>query len=431
MLYKKFSHNLDHLLEATPAANIAIAVSGGSDSIALLILMSKWAKDHNTSLTVMSVNHHLREQSIQENEYICNLSHSLGYVHHQLHWNPRNNYSNLQARARQGRYQLMTDLCLKLDILTLLTAHHLDDYVENFCIRLERKSGIFGLSGSNVSWFNNVRILKPFSDIPKQQLVEYLVKNNIKWFEDESNNSDKYQRNVIRKNLAKQPLSTTLNLARTDANNQVKSSTPIFITAIAESVKIHDYGFGCVNLLKFLNFPIEIKLHLISFMLITIRGNNHNPRSHSLELIITLLKQKKDFTKTLHGCIIKRIGDNLLIYREFGKSQPNDIALREDDKWDDRFRVKYFNSNKNNITSYVTHLTVPDYSNIRKCLDLELLKYLTLNNHKSILFTLPIIKRLEKVIAIPHISYYDDKSLLKEYQISFEPNFTSRFTHFY
>ncbi|WP_341756908.1 MULTISPECIES: tRNA lysidine(34) synthetase TilS [unclassified Candidatus Tisiphia] len=436
MLYQQFQQNIEKLIGNRPRVrSIALAVSGGSDSIALLMLTHKWvctnSINKNINVVVMLVDHHLREQSKLEHEYVRDLSHKLGHTYHLLHFDHQNNFSNLQARAREGRYQLMTDLCRKLDILTILTAHHLDDYIENYCLRSEKKSSIFGLSGSNINWYNNVRIVRPLFNIPKQQLVTYLITNNIKWFEDESNKSDKYQRNIIRKKLSQQGeyVKNQIISEQSTINQLVEEKLqPELIACIAESVKIYQFGFATINLLKVIEFSNEIILQLISFVLIIISGRNRSSRTSGVSRIMVLLQQQMDFTKTLHGCVIKRTSNNLIIYREFGRSLPMDIKLNNVDVWDGRFR--FAGSFTNNSDYLISNLTIENYSKIKQDLDLTILKNTSFNNHVAILFTLPVVKILEKVIAIPHISYYNGNGLREGLDVSFSPNFISRFTHF-
>ncbi|WP_016769764.1 tRNA lysidine(34) synthetase TilS [Rickettsia sibirica] len=477
MLYEKFEYNINNLIGNFGLSKISIAVSGGSDSVALLYLANIWAEKNNIELFVISVDHNLREQSKQETHYIQNISNSLNRKHYSLSFDHQNNFSNLQERAREGRYDLMTNLCLELDILVLLTAHHEDDYVENFCLRLERNSGIFGLSSSNINWYNNIQIIRPLYNIPKSELVEYLVRHNIKWFEDESNSSDKYRRNVIRQKLAKgadyirhfsKPVYreefkgdtersiAAYTLVREDASigtasklsleakcgkmskaaiisQQLKTNKlienefkPELISAIAEAVKIFEYGFAFLDLVKFDKFSNEVKVQIINFLLIIISGQSRAARFYSVEPILKLITQDVNFKNTLHGCIIKRIQNELLIYREFGKKLPESkILLDKSVIWDNRFCIT---KNQETPNCFVTHLSLKDYKIIKKQLDLEPLKNLSCKNHNAVLLTLPIIKILEKVIAIPHISYYDND--MWNFEVSFSPNFVSRFTHF-
>lgn len=428
-IYEKFEYNINNLIGNFSLSKIAIAVSGGSDSVALLYLTNIWAEKNNIELFVISVDHNLRQQSKQETNYIQNISNSLNRKHYSLSFDHQNNFSNLQERAREGRYDLMTNLCVELDILVLLTAHHEDDYVENFCLRLERKSGIFGLSSSNINWHNNTQIIRPLYNIPKSELVEYLVIHNIKWFEDESNLSDKYKRNLIRQKLAKSEdyIKAEIIAQQFKTNKLIEDELkPELISAIAEAVKMFEYGFAFLDLVKFDKFSNEVKVQLINFLLVIISGQSRVARFYSVSPILELITQDVNFKNTLHGCVIKRTQNELLIYREFGRKLPESkILLDKPVIWDNRFRIT---KNQETLNCFVTHLSLEDYKIIKKQLDLEPLKNLSCKNHNAILFTLPIIKILEKVIAIPHISYYDND--MWNFEVSFAPNFVSRFTHF-
>ncbi|AFC70526.1 tRNA lysidine(34) synthetase TilS [Rickettsia australis] len=429
MLYEKFEYNINNLIGNFGLSKIAVAVSGGSDSVALLYLANIWAEKNNIELSVISVDHNLRAQSKQETYYIQNISNSLNRKHYSLSFDHQNNFSNLQERAREGRYDLMTNLCLEFDILVLLTAHHADDYVENFCLRLERNSGIFGLSSSNINWYNNIQIIRPLYNIPKSELVEYLVSHNIKWFEDESNSSDKYRRNIIRQKLAKGVgyIKAEIILQQLKINDLLDNKfKPELISAIAEAVKIFEYGFAFLDLVKFDKFSNEVKVQIINFLLIIISGQFRAARFYSVESILKLITQDVNFKNTLHGCVIKRIQNELLVYKEFGKKLPESkILLDKSIIWDNRFCIT---KNQETPDCVITYLSLEDYKTIKKQLDLEPLKNLSCKNHNAILFTLPIIKILEKVIAIPHISYYDND--MWNFEVSFVPNFVSRFTHF-
>ncbi|ABV79849.1 tRNA(Ile)-lysidine synthetase [Rickettsia bellii] len=430
MLYEKFEHNINNLIGGFGLSKIAIAVSGGSDSVALLYLANIWAKKNNIELFVLSVDHNLRDQSKQEIEYIQNTANDLGLKFYSLFFDHQNNFSNLQERARKGRYDLMTSLCQKLDILVLLTAHHEDDYIENFCLRLERKSGVFGLSSSSVNWHNNTQIIRPLFNIPKSELVNYLATNNIKWFEDQSNLSTKYRRNTIRQKLAKEEvyIKDDIITQQIKVNELIENKfKPELISAIAESVKISEYGFAFLDLIKFSGFSQEVRVQLINFLLIIISGQQRSARFYSVEPILKLIRQSLDFKNTLHGCVIKRMQNKLLIYREFGKKLPESkLLLDKQLVWDNRFRITKNHDIENCVATY---LSLEDYKIIKEKLDLEVLKNLSCGNHNAILFTLPIVKILEKVVAIPHISYYDND--IKSFNVSFAPDFTSRFTHFY
>ena len=126
-------------------------------------------------------------------------------------------------------------------------------------------------------------------------------------------------------------------------------------------------------------------------------------------------------------CILKSINGKLLIFREKSAIEVAFKKLKNIQYWDNRFELILENYN---FTYYVSRLSDAEYIEIKDKLRLDKLSKISTNNHKAILFTLPVIKNLEKVVAIPHISYYDDFDYGAKVTVVFRPNFISRFTHF-
>lgn len=434
MLYQQFYSNchllLGSLAALKPFSTLAVAVSGGVDSVALLTLLDRVVRQYSLNLVVMTVNHHLRPASEVECQYVQDFSRSLGHQCIILHWDSQNNCANLQARARAGRYLLMTDQCLKLGILTLITAHHADDQLENFWLKQQRRSSVFGLSASNINYYNNVRILRLLFNIDKRQLIDHLTNNNIKWFEDESNHSSYYQRSKLRLLLNHNDhLKQRTRFWQQQVDQQAAELQPLLIEAIATSVIISQLGFASINLQNFQQFLPEIRLQLINFVLTIIGGKRAVPRFRSIAPVLRDLENGCFKTTTLHGCIIQP-GDQLTIYREFGRQLPPPVVAAQDVKWDQRFRLVE-SINFLSDQAYITNLTAGDYLKIKNYLNRQIFANLPVNHRKAILFTLPVIKILEKIISIPHISYYSDQAVIDQFKFSFWPSFTSRFTHFY
>ena len=157
MIHNRFNHDFSSLLQGFVPNKLAIAVSGGSDSVALLYLVSFWARQYKTELIIFSVNHNLRPESVCEIDYVESITKALGHEFYSLSWKYDGNKVGLQERARHGRYRLMTDKCYQISVQILLTAHHLDDNLETYLMRKNRNSGVFGLSSAN-SFFNSLII---------------------------------------------------------------------------------------------------------------------------------------------------------------------------------------------------------------------------------------------------------------------------------
>lgn len=430
-LEQKFNADIKNIIGNLKITKIALAVSGGVDSIALLLLTELWAKKNNIELTILTVDHSLRTASKLETQYVRDLSTQRGHKSYILDWSCQNNFSNLSERARIGRYRLMTNQCRACDILILLTAHHFNDAVENYYIRKKRKSGVLGLSLNIVNYFNDVMIARPLADTTKKDLIKYVSARQIKWYEDESNNDDKYFRNSIRKLIATEP---KLYLAQFKQDQDIleKQAANInqqLIELCAEAVAINDYGFTTIDYNKFRVHHKEIKLRLLSYILNIVSGADKSPKASCISKIIECCDLSDNCVSTAHNCFIIKQGSKIIIHREFSKKiMPMDLELPNTAKWDNKFLVT---TNKAIPSLRVSYMLDTDYFIIKDRLDLTTLKKLSFNNHKRILFTLPVFKILEKVVALPHISFYSDDNLANCIKISYQPNFISRFLHFY
>ncbi|MCF8462603.1 MAG: hypothetical protein K9G11_01670, partial [Rickettsiaceae bacterium] len=111
--YQKFCGNIDDFGYVTKSKKIAIAVSGGSDSMALLDLSRLWAIDHNIEIVAITVNHNLRASALSEIKFVREFCQLNNIECHVLNWT-ENVSSNIQQKARLARYQLITSLCRQL-----------------------------------------------------------------------------------------------------------------------------------------------------------------------------------------------------------------------------------------------------------------------------------------------------------------------------
>lgn len=430
-LHQKFITNIDSILGLNRPTKIAVAVSGGADSVALLHLLAEWSKVEKLDVTVFSVDHNLRPESKDEIAYVKSLADKNGFHFIPLSWSAEGKTSGIQARARNGRYNLMQEHCKKLNISLLLTAHHFDDMLETYLIKKSKKASVLALAPNITYFIQNLWIVRPLFNITKQELVDYLVQNNIHWFEDASNKSDKYERNRVRKVLEK--LNTKEKEGLIDEYNLVvnkaKELGAILIGAFAEAVSIYNYGFAKIDLSKFNEFDEEIRIYLLNYVLTVISGKTIVPRYRNLSKVINAIADNKFKVCTLSYCNLVSKGGNLIVYKEKALVVQEESELKNQMIWDNRFRLNNDQLLIQNKNFKVSSLKISDYIQLKKLVNLKKLAEISDNSHKAILFTLPVIKDLEKVVAIPHISYYD--SDLNNMKVIFSPNFISRFTHFF
>ena len=199
---EKYFHNKveSFFLDGKPA-DVCVALSGGSDSLALTILLKKFCDIYKINLCALTINHNFRQESTEEAKSIHELMQKLSISHHIIEI-PKKKVPkvNIEANLRKMRYQLLTEFCSKNKIKFLFLGHQIDDVAENILIRLWRGSGIDGISSiAEIFYQEQVAILRPLLSISKVDLQEYLINKNISWHEDESNQEDIFLRNKIRK----------------------------------------------------------------------------------------------------------------------------------------------------------------------------------------------------------------------------------------
>jgi tRNA(Ile)-lysidine synthase len=184
------------------ARGIVLGVSGGPDSVALMLLAAEWARarDAPPPLYVATVDHGLRKDSRGEAETVARWATALALPHATLVWDGVKPKSRIQERAREARYELLFAYAAKIGADHVMTAHHADDQAETILFRLLRGSGIRGLSGMATSSERNGLILaRPLLAHGKADLAALCESNAHPFFDDPSNNDPVYARTRIRR----------------------------------------------------------------------------------------------------------------------------------------------------------------------------------------------------------------------------------------
>ncbi|MSP44127.1 MAG: tRNA lysidine(34) synthetase TilS, partial [Alphaproteobacteria bacterium] len=194
----------DALQALSPGLAIAVAVSGGADSMALLHLTTRWLEQtgQRGRLLALTVDHGLRAASAAEAEQIGGWCREIDVSHKILRWQGVKPVSDIQSAARRARYELMTNACKELGIPSLLLGHQLEDQAETFLLRLGRGSGVDGLSAMapERDW-NGVRILRPLLGFSRLRLQATLKMQQTPWIEDPSNHDPRFARVRMRDRL--------------------------------------------------------------------------------------------------------------------------------------------------------------------------------------------------------------------------------------
>ena len=304
----------------------SIAVSGGIDSMALSFLAKCYSIENNKKVFFFIVDHKLRKNSTSEAKLVKEKLKSFQISSKILTVKKEKISTNIQSFARDNRYKLIIKQSLKKKIDLIITAHHSDDLIENFFIRLLRGSGLKGLISfskikSKLKSDDKIFILRPLIDIPKKDLA-YISKNTFNFYvNDPSNLDDKFLRVKVRKlisNLEEDGL--TFNKFKLSLNNLSKSNY-----AIDYYVKknINDNS-NFIKLTKtmilkndFFKQPDEIVFRSFSEVIKTVGKKDTFVRGVKLKNLLQYLKPVNNCSKkTLSGCIIQKFENSVVISPE-------------------------------------------------------------------------------------------------------------------
>lgn len=181
--------------------SIAVAVSGGGDSLALLYLLSRFAyKNNGPALHALTVDHRLRKESKAEAAQVgVWVTHWPHVTHKILTWVGSKPKTKIAATARDKRYDLMAEYCAAHGITHLFLAHHQNDQAETMLLRLSAGSGLDGLAGMlPVQRRGKMRLCRPLLNIPHARLLATLRAAGQKWVEDPTNQNLDHPRPRLR-----------------------------------------------------------------------------------------------------------------------------------------------------------------------------------------------------------------------------------------
>lgn len=340
---EEFSPLLEALGPFEAAPRIAVAVSGGADSMALAVLTHHWARARHGQAIALTVDHGLRAEAAAEARQVGDWLAARGMEHRILRWKGAKPSGDLQAAARAARYRLLAEGCRAEGVLHLLLAHHLEDQAETVLLRLGRGSGVHGLAAmAAVSERAEMRILRPLLTVPRARLAATLCAIGQEWIEDPSNANSAFARVRMRallpalagEGLSAERLGATarrLSRARAALDSQLVATTIAHVTA---------YPTGWIELdPAALATPDEISLRLLARVLMVVSGRPYGPRLEALENLLDGLRTGGR-GRSLAGCLIKPRRGRIRVMREpAAVAPPLVVHGGADVVWDGRFRI--------------------------------------------------------------------------------------------
>jgi len=305
----------------------ALAVSGGSDSLCLAYFSKIYSSEFGNKIYVLIVDHKLRKESYKEALKVKNILRKRKISSKILRWKGAVPNKNIQKNARDMRYSLIYNYCKKENIKYLITAHHEDDQIENFFIRLFRGSGLTGLSSmsTKTKYNEKLKIIRPFLNQNKIDL-KYVTLNYFKtYIKDPSNEDEKFLRVRIRKYKKKMEMEglSTKKISKTVENLASANQALNFYKdkALSKHVSYLSKNKCLINKKIFLEEAQEIIFKSFSGILSLTSGMYYPPRSAKIINLINRLKKDKFIKSTLGGCIIEEKDNFILISKELKESK--------------------------------------------------------------------------------------------------------------
>jgi tRNA(Ile)-lysidine synthase len=304
----KFRRSVDLLLCSSDTPLI-LAVSGGSDSMALALL----ARGAELEFTAVTVNHALRPESLAEAAQVAKWMEARGIPHHILHWKHGGVIrGNLQQAARFARYDLLAEYCG--DEGGILVAHTEDDQAETIALRQARKSGPVGLAGMQVrTRWNGVSVLRPLLEFTREELRDYLHVEGQEWIDDPSNEKVEFDRIRIRKELAMDPerRAGLLALGREMARERTRLEAEFAEFMGDDRLPL------ALDRSAFLSLSPETAIYALSRLLRSISGRHHPPRYRELGRLYAVIRDASRGKKTLGKCLIEWDENQLSLTLEY------------------------------------------------------------------------------------------------------------------
>lgn len=324
--------------------HVAVAVSGGPDSIALTHLLNDWLNQRGGKLFAITIDHQLRAESATEAAQVHEWCVSKNITHVTLKWEKEHAPSSaIHQQARNARYELLMQACRNLKIEHLFVAHHADDQAETVMMRFLKGSGVDGLAGMPSSrLMDGIKLIRPLLPVHKHRLEATCALNGWAYVRDPSNESEAYLRGRLR-NLAG-PLAqegvttaTLYEVARSAglARATLEETTNQWLKQYAE---VSAFGHIQIDMNAWKSLGDDMKRRVLIRVLLCMSGEDYPPKNASIEILVQNLLSKETPHQTLCGCqIIMQFG-LIKFYREHA-ALPKAARLENNMLWDNRFRI--------------------------------------------------------------------------------------------
>jgi len=323
---------------------IAVALSGGLDSMALLQLMHVWTAARGGAVIALIVDHGLRRESAEEARRVAGWAGALGVEAAVLPWRGGKPASAIQAQARAARYALLQEACRARGLLFLALAHHRDDQIETLLLRSESGSGSAGLAGmSAVSCLPHVLLLRPLLGMTKEQLRALVQAQERPWVEDSSNRDPRHRRVALRRLrpfLQAQGLGEDELMAMAQGLGRARAVLEReAATWLGANSCWRPEGYAVLDRRILAAAPRPLAEAILGLVLRAIGGRTYRPPSERLQVLVTVAANA-GMRETLGGCRILDRQGQIFVVRETRGPEARTLRAGQAGLWDRRFAYR-------------------------------------------------------------------------------------------
>ncbi len=371
-LQDQFAARMGALLGPKFPSNLALAVSGGGDSMAMLALAHEWARHMGVRLWVVTVDHGLRQESAEEAAMVAAECAALGHPHATLRWH-WDGQGNLQDEARRARLALIDRW--RQGIEHVLMAHTQDDVAETFLMRLARGSGVEGLSAMaarryvtpHVDGYDTIpdadvtqngappprperrvagvpayspgfHVIRPLLEMRREDLRHFVRTLQVPFVDDPTNEDPRFDRVRARAALSQLGIDATVLAETAKRLSRARGALDARAASVAEAVVQTD-RFGVLRIDRdgFALIERDTQLRLLSAALQWISGSDYRPRFSPLEALLE--RALAGGGGTLHGAQVAVSSTHIEVFREYAAIAEIAVPADAGTLWDKRWRI--------------------------------------------------------------------------------------------
>jgi tRNA(Ile)-lysidine synthase len=335
-------------------ARLLVAVSGGSDSIGLLVGLADCLSElaiKDITLSAATIDHGLRPESAGEARTVAALCATLGIAHVIRRWEEEKPKAGISAAAREARYRLLVEIAEGIDATAILTGHTFDDQRETISMRATRNDGQDspGLAGMAPAVLLHRRrwLLRPLLLTHRADTRQLLAARGIEWVDDPSNLDLHYERVRMRQRLAGE------GEAGPGASDSIAADPAEIERAAARRVSLADQAAGLIREHLTIRHGVlahlapaglvgdsAVRRHALAAIASVLGGRPYGPKTESMTRIMAFIDSGLAGRVTAGRVIFDRRREGLYLHREHRGLLPVTILPGEDGLWDNRYRIR-------------------------------------------------------------------------------------------